>query len=55
VRRRHQIGYPTKLIELIEGRTAAAVSDWLDAQPADWRAAIRWGVLTHVPPDGRRC
>lgn len=43
-------GHPAKLIELIEGRTAAAVSAWLDAQPAQWRAAIRWGVLDMSGP-----
>jgi transposase len=43
-------GHPAKLIELIEGRTAAAVSAWLDAQPAQCRAAIRWVCWTCPAP-----
>lgn len=38
-------GRDTKLIEVVEGRTATKVSAWLDDQPEDWRAGIRWGVL----------
>ena len=39
-----------KLIEVVEGRTAAKVSGWLDDQPQDWRAGIRWGVLDMSGP-----
>jgi hypothetical protein len=39
-----------KLIEIVEGRTAAKVSDGLDDQPEDWRAGIRWGVLDMSGP-----
>lgn len=38
-------GRAAKLIEVIEGRTAAKVSDWIDAQPGAWRVGIRWGTL----------
>jgi len=41
---------PGKLIEVVEGRTAAKVSDWLDDQPEQWRSAIRWGVLDMSGP-----
>lgn len=34
-----------KLIEVIEGRTAATVPEWIDAQPRAWRDAIRWETL----------
>lgn len=37
-------GHQAKLIEVIEGRTAAAVSEWIDKQPEIWRGAIRYGV-----------
>ncbi len=39
-----------KLIEVIEGRTAKIVSAWIDAQPATWRDAIRWGTLDMSGP-----
>ncbi|MGH9186337.1 MAG: ISL3 family transposase [Acidimicrobiales bacterium] len=39
-----------KLIDVVEGRTATKVSDWLDARPDDWRAKIRWGVLDMSGP-----
>jgi transposase len=43
-------GRSAKLIEVIEGRTAAKVSAWLDEQPDQWRHAIRWGVLDMSGP-----
>jgi len=43
-------GRPAKLIEVIEGRTAKTVSKWIDAQPAPWRRAIRYGVLDMSGP-----
>jgi transposase len=43
-------GRPARLIEVIEGRTAVEVSDWLDAQPDEWRDSIEWGVLDMSGP-----
>jgi transposase len=43
-------GRDAKLIEIVEGRTATKVSDWLDGQPEEWRAGIRWGVLDMSGP-----
>jgi transposase len=43
-------GRAAKLIEVVPGRTATKVTSWLDAQPADWRAGIRWGVLDMSGP-----
>lgn len=34
-----------RLLDMIEGRTAAAACEWLDAQPAAWRDAIAWATL----------
>lgn len=36
---------PARLIDVVAGRSAARVCDWLDARPENWRAAIRYGVL----------
>ena len=38
-------GRAPKLIEVIEGRTAKAVSAWIDTRPAAWRAGIEWATL----------
>lgn len=43
-------GRRARLVEVIEGRTAKVVSDWIDAQPRAWRRAIRWGVLDMSGP-----
>lgn len=43
-------GRRAKLIEVVEGRTAAEVSGWIDAQPDEWRAGIDWGVLDMSGP-----
>ena len=43
-------GRQAKLIEVVEGRTATKVSNWLDDQPDTWRAGIRWGVLDMSGP-----
>ncbi len=43
-------GQPGRLIEVIEGRTATKVSDWLDDQLEAWRAGITWGVLDMSGP-----
>ena len=34
-----------QLLDIIPGRSAATTSAWIDAQPEEWRAGIRWGVL----------
>lgn len=39
-----------KLVEVVEGRTAAKVSDWIDDQTEAWRQEIRWGVLDMSGP-----
>lgn len=36
---------PAQLLDVVEGRTAKAPADWLEARSDDWRNAIRWGVL----------
>ncbi|MEI2637770.1 MAG: transposase [Microthrixaceae bacterium] len=36
---------PAQLLDVVEGRTAKAASDWLEASGDGWRAGIRWGVL----------
>jgi transposase len=43
-------GQPSRLVEVIEGRTATTVSEWIDARPATWRTAIRYGVLDMSGP-----
>lgn len=34
-----------QLLDVVEGRTAAGPIAWLEQQPADWRAGIRWATL----------
>lgn len=41
---------PAMLVEMIQDRTAAKASAWLDAQPEWWRNAIRWGTLDMSGP-----
>jgi len=43
-------GRRSRLVEVIEGRTAKTVSAWIDDQPEAWRRAIRWGVLDMSGP-----
>ena len=43
-------GRGATLIEVVEGRTASDVSEWIDAQPDEWRAGIDWGVLDMSGP-----
>ena len=43
-------GRPGRLIEMIEGRTATKVSEWIDARPEPWREVIRFGVLDMSGP-----
>jgi transposase len=35
----------TQLLDVVPGRSAAGPSGWLEARPAEWREAIRFGVL----------
>jgi hypothetical protein len=44
---------PGKLVDLVEGRTARKVIDWLDEQADDWRQGIGWGVLDLSGPTAR--
>lgn len=34
-----------QLLDVVEGRSTTGPSAWLDAQPEDWRAEVRTGVL----------
>ena len=34
-----------QLLDIVPGRTAKSAAGWFRAQPADWRAGIRWAVL----------
>lgn len=43
-------GRPARLVDIVEGRTATAVSAWFDAQPEWWRDGICWGVLDMSGP-----
>ncbi len=43
-------GRRSKLVEVVEGRTALTVSGWIDEQPEAWRTAIRFGVLDMSGP-----
>ena len=36
---------PAQLLDVVEGRTASAPTEWLEARPKSWRDAIGWGVL----------
>lgn len=36
---------PAQLLDVVAGRSAEGPSAWLEARPAAWRQAIRWGVL----------
>ena len=39
------VGRPSQLLDIVEGRTAKAASAWIDARPAPWRAGINWVTL----------
>lgn len=39
-----------RLVEVVEGRTAKAVSAWIDKQPDTWRDQICWGTLDMSGP-----
>jgi transposase len=38
-------GQTAQLIDVVAGRSAAKVLDWVDEQPEAWKDQIRWGVL----------
>jgi transposase len=37
--------HPARLIDVVAGRSAAGVCDWLDDRPEAWREQIRYGVM----------
>lgn len=39
------VSRPAQLLDVVEGRTAKAPSDWLAARQQAWRDAIGWGVI----------
>jgi transposase len=39
------VGSPSQLLDVVEGRTAKAASGWIDARPDTWRNRIRWATL----------
>lgn len=39
------VNRPAQLLDVVEGRTSKAPTDWLQARSEAWRAAIRWGAL----------
>jgi transposase len=39
------VGRPSQLLDVVEGRTAKAASAWIDARPEAWRAGIDWVTL----------
>lgn len=39
------VGRPSQLLDLVEGRTAKAASAWIDARPDAWRAGISFATL----------
>jgi len=39
------VGRPSQLLEVVEGRTAKAASAWIDARPEAWRDAISFATL----------
>lgn len=39
------VNSPSQLLDLVEGRSSKAPSDWINNQSEAWRAAVRWGTL----------
>jgi transposase len=39
------VGRPSQLLDVVEGRTAKAASAWIDARPDAWRAGISFATL----------
>ena len=39
------VGSPSQLLDVVEGRTAKAASGWIDARPEAWRNNVAWATL----------
>ena len=39
------VSKPAQLLDVVEGRTAKAPSDWLEARPKAWREGISWAAM----------
>lgn len=39
------VGSPSQLLDVVEGRTAKAASGWIDARPEAWRNSVAWATL----------
>jgi transposase len=39
------VGAPSQLLDVVEGRTAATASAWIDARPDAWRSSVAWATL----------
>ncbi|MFV0316822.1 MAG: transposase [Microthrixaceae bacterium] len=39
------VGAPSQLLDVVEGRTAKAASRWIDARPEAWRDRVAWATL----------
>ena len=44
------VNTPSQLLDLVEGRTAAGATAWIEARPDPWRRAVRWGALDMSGP-----
>lgn len=44
------VSAPAKLLDVVEGRTAKAPTDWLEARPQAWRDGIAWAALDMSGP-----
>jgi transposase len=41
---------PAQLLDIVEGRTAKASSEWIEARPKAWRAGVAWAALDMSGP-----
>jgi len=39
------VGSPSQLLDVVEGRTAKAASAWIDARSEAWRNSVAWATL----------
>ena len=39
------VGSPSQLLDVVEGRTARVASTWIDARPQTWRNGVSWATL----------
>lgn len=44
------VGAPSQLLDVVEGRTAKAASEWIDARPEAWRNSVAWATLDLSSP-----